>query len=166
MPARESPRRPRPANSFARRFITFARASTARARPSRPSPSACRRLDGPGSSSLRREGARHRPRRVAPRRRLSRRVDAALLPPGVVRVASAAHSNERVIAPPRLPLSRGRRNPPRDDAQALSDPRLLGRRPGRKARRGAPPRRGRRHELESVTRDSGEMCRFENRLHQ
>jgi hypothetical protein len=40
----------RPANLFGKRCITFARGSMGRALPSRPSPSDCRRHDGPVSS--------------------------------------------------------------------------------------------------------------------
>ena len=49
--AKESRRAPRPANSYARKWSTYARASMAPGRPSRPSPSACRRLAALASRS-------------------------------------------------------------------------------------------------------------------
>jgi hypothetical protein len=140
--AKEKLRRPKPANSSARKCITFERANTARDRRSRPSPLACRRRDVRGWTCHRRSRA---PLRKGPARVLDAPTSEATAPVAVElrrhgdRVQPLPRSSER-DAPPlhtgRWPNRRGvlPRTEPRQSDRPLHAKALA-----RKARPSARP---------------------------
>jgi hypothetical protein len=112
----------RPANSFARKYITFERASTERDRPSRQSPSGSRRPAVPESSYRAHQPAQRQRRSGAPNTPVARRSDARSRQPDVLRRPSEP-SVAKADAPRRIRRSHDRQKPRQNDApQPLGGP--------------------------------------------
>jgi hypothetical protein len=128
-------RQPRPGNSYGKRYITFAKESTARAPPSRPSRSDSRRLGGLESRSRHRllvqSGPPSEPRHPRVAGAAAGRHRGGPVPRG-------AHSNAKAAAPPREAPCHARPKQPRVDGHPH---RGVRRRAARHGRGGGAPRR-------------------------
>ena len=141
----------RRASSFARKCITFAKASMARAPRSRRSPSACRKRAVPASSCRRLDAVRNRRRaRVLNTPRVRHASTRDLRTGGHVRFA--AHSSVRDEARRRPRRCHGRRRPPHAAGRLRAAARRRAGRLGRRGRRAATLLPGRPRARASVRR--------------